>query len=144
MAERNFLARVDAIRKDLAALVVESAKETLRRAIHDGWHEGKMVHHPAASTFADGLATRSCYELTFDALRAGLKDFVTVTDNEIAGAIRLFLEHTHNLAEGAGAAGLAGLLKLAPRLSGKRVGVILSGGNIDAPILRRVLDGTIQ
>jgi threonine dehydratase len=112
-------------------------------AIHDGWHRGEPVSKDSADTFADGLATRSCYELTFPALLEGLADFVTVSEAEIAAAIRLLLRTTHNLAEGAGAAGLAGLCKLAPRLKGKRVAVILSGGNIDAETLRRVLNREI-
>lgn len=108
-------------------------------AIHDGFHRGEPVSKDAARTFADGLATRSCYALTFPALCEGLADFVTVTEAEIADAVRLLLRTTHNVAEGAGAAGLAGLRKLAPRLAGKRVGIILSGGNIDAETLRKVL-----
>jgi threonine dehydratase len=58
--------------------------------------------------------------LAFEPLRAGLADFVTVSEAEIAEAIRILLEPTHNLAEGAGPAGLAGLRKLAGRLAGKR------------------------
>ena len=61
----------------------------------------------------------------------------------IAEAIRLLLRTTHNLAEGAGAAGLAGLLRLRETLSGKKVAVIVSGGNIDAATLRRVLQNEI-
>ena len=108
-------------------------------AIHDGFHAGESVSKDSADTFADGLATRSCYDLTFPALCEGLTDFVTVSEADIAEAIRRFLRTTHNLAEGAGAAGLAGLCKLAPRLEGQRVGIILSGGNIDADTLSRVL-----
>ena len=112
-------------------------------AIHDSWHAGRMLSRDAAVTFADGLATRNAYELTFPALRAGLTDFVTVTDSEIAAALRLLLGTTHSLVEGAGAAGLAGVSKLRERLVGARVGIILSGGNIDAETLRRVLVGEI-
>ena len=93
----------------------------------------------SADTFADGLATRSAYEMTFGpAARAG--GFVTVTDAEIAEAMRLLLRTTHNLAEGAGAAGLAGLMRLGDELAGKRVGIILSGGNIDRATLARVVN----
>src|SRR2546425_741821 len=81
--------------------------------------------------------------LPFPALREGRAGFVTVTEGEIAEALRLLLRTTHNLAEGAGAAGLAGLLKLRDTLAGKTVGVVLSGANIDAVTLRRVLDGEI-
>lgn len=108
-------------------------------AIHDSWHAGAIVRRDRADTFADGLATRQPYELTFGALREGLAGFVTVSDAEIARALRLLLRTTHNLAEGAGAAGLAGLLALAGRLAGQTVGIVLSGGNIDAATLRRVV-----
>jgi threonine dehydratase len=112
-------------------------------AIHDGWHAGAPVTRERAETFADGLATRACYEATFAPLRAGLRDFVTVSDAEIAEALRLGLRTTHNLIEGAAATGLAGLRKLAPRLAGKTVAVIFSGGNIDAATLRAVLTGAL-
>jgi threonine dehydratase len=98
---------------------------------------------PSANTFADGLATRRCYELTFDALCDGVTDFVTVSDAEIANALRVLLETTHNLAEGAGAAPLAGLFKLRERLAGKSVAIVMSGGNIDEAVLRRVLNREI-
>ena len=112
-------------------------------AAHDSWHAGRPLKYDSAHTIADGLATRSAYELTFPALQAGLADFVTVSEAEIAAAIRLLLQTTHSLVEGAGAAGLAGLLKLRERLRGQRVGIILSGGNIDAETLRRVLNREI-
>jgi threonine dehydratase len=112
-------------------------------AIHDSWHAGRVVEGAAAATFADGIATRKPPALTFPALLDGLAGFVTVSEAEIAEALRLLLSTTHNLAEGAGAAGLAGLLKLRASLAGKRVGVILSGGNIDAETLRRVLEREI-
>ena len=108
-------------------------------AIHDSWHAGHPVSRDSADTFADGLATRNTYALTFPALRSGLAGFVTVSEGEIAAALRLLLRATHNLAEGAGAAGLAGLIRLRDRLAGKTVGVVLSGSNIDAATLRRVL-----
>jgi threonine dehydratase len=112
-------------------------------AAHDSWHAGKPVPKDSADTFADGLATRSVYAMTFGALRQGLAGFVTVTDGQIAEAIRLLLRTTHNLAEGAGAAGLAGLLGLRNVLAGKRVGIIVSGGNIDRATLARVVNGEI-
>ena len=108
-------------------------------AIHDAWH-GAPRGEATAKTFADGLATRGVYELTFDTLRAGLAGFVTVTERELSAAVRALLETTHNLAEGAGAAGLAGLFALRDRLAGKRVGIVLSGANIDRATLLRVLD----
>jgi len=112
-------------------------------AIHDSWHAGRPVTHDSADTFADGLATRQSYALTFPALLQGLAGFVTVSETEIADAVRLLLRTTHNLAEGAGAAGLAGLRRLSGELAGCEVAVILSGGNIDAPTLRRVVSGEL-
>lgn len=112
-------------------------------AAHDSWHAGQPLATSRADTFADGIATRSTYALTFPALLAGLADFVTVTDSEIAAALRLLLRTTHNLVEGAGAAGLAGLLKLRHELDGQRVGIVLSGSNLDSDTLRRVLSGEI-
>lgn len=107
-------------------------------AIHDSWHRGERVTTPRADTFADGLATRSTYDGSFPALKAGLAGFILVDDAAIAAAIRLYLSVTHNLAEGAGAAGLAGLQELAPQLAGKTVAVILSGANIDLATLHKV------
>jgi len=107
-------------------------------AIHDSWHKGRPLTGYTANTFADGLATRSVYELTFPALREGLAGFVKVSEAAIADALRLLLRTTHNLAEGAGAAGLAGLLALRESLAGKTVGICISGGNIDQETLRRV------
>lgn len=108
-------------------------------ASHDAWHAGRPVSLERADTFADGLATRSSYALTFPALLEGLEDFVTVSDGEIADALRLLMRTTHTMVEGAGAGGLAGLLKLRDRLANQRVAIIASGGNIDEATLLRVL-----
>jgi threonine dehydratase len=112
-------------------------------AIHDSWHAGRPLSKPSAATFADGLATRSTYALTFEALREGLAGFVTVSEAEIAEAVRLAHAATHTLVEGAGAAGLAGLLKLRDALAGKTVGIVFSGANIDRATLGRVLAGEL-
>ena len=112
-------------------------------ALYEGWRAGRPVVLERADTFADGLATRSCYELTFEALRAGLSGLVLATEAEMADAVRLVLRTTHNLAEGAGAASFAGLRLLRDRLAGRKVAVVLSGSNIDADTLRRVVNGEI-
>jgi threonine dehydratase len=112
-------------------------------AIHDSWHAGRPVTRDSADTFADGLATRQSYALTLPPLARGLAGFVTVSESEIADSVRLLLRSTHNLAEGAGAAGLAGLRRLSAELAGREVAVILSGGNIDAETLRRVVTGEL-
>jgi threonine dehydratase len=124
-------------------VAVYGVQATGASAIHDSWHAGERKAIPRADTFADGLATRATYDLTWDALREGLAGFVAVSDAAIADAIRLMMRTTHNLAEGAGAAGLAGLVALRDRLAGKTVAVVLSGANIDAETLRRVLAGEL-
>ena len=129
-----------ALRPGLPVYAVQAAGAC---AIHDAWHLGRPVSKPSADTFADGLATRNTYPFTFGALREGLAGFVTVTDAEIAEAVRLVLSTTHTLVEGAGAAGLAGLLKLRETLAGKTVGIVLSGANIDRETLARVLAGEL-
>jgi len=128
------------LRPDLKVYGVQAERAS---AIHDSWHEGRPIAKETADTFADGLATRNVYDLTFPPLRQGLAGFVTASEGEIGEALRLFLRATHNLAEGAGAAGLAGLLKLRDTLAGRTVGVVLSGANIDTVTLRRVLNGEI-
>ena len=125
-----------ALRPGLPVYAVQAAGAS---AIHDAWHRGEPVAHPSADTFADGLATRNTYPFTFGALREGLSGFVTVTDAQIAAAMRLVLQTTHTLVEGAGAAGLAGLLLLRETLAGRTVGIVLSGANVDLATLERVL-----
>ena len=112
-------------------------------AIHDSWHARTRQTRDHASTFADGLATRATYDLTWEPLRDGLTGFVKVPDRAIAEAIRVLLRTTHNLAEGAGAAGLAGLYALREELAGKTVAIVLSGSNIDGETLRRVICGDL-
>jgi len=92
---------------------------------------GHVVTTPTADTLADGIATRVPDEKAFDCIRRGVSRIVQVSDQEIAEAIRITWTDTHNLAEGAGAAPLAAALMERERLSGKRVGLVLSGGNID-------------
>ena len=91
------------------------------------------------NTVAEGLATRVPFENTQRIMRKFLDDFVLVEDDAIDAAVLLLLEHTHNLAEGAGAASLAAALKLKPRLAGKNLVLVMSGGNLSVEQLRRVL-----
>jgi threonine dehydratase len=112
-------------------------------AIHDSWHAKERLTRPSAETFADGLATRATYDLTWPTLRDHLAGFVAVTEAQLADAIRVLLRTTHNLAEGAGAAGLAGARALRETLAGKTVAIVLSGSNLDAATLRRVMTGEL-
>lgn len=102
---------------------------------------GHPVPTNSARTFADGMACRDPQADAFDIIKAGAARIVAVSEDEIAEAIRLYYTATHNLAEGAGAAPLAALMKEKDRYSGKRVGLILSGGNIDMPVLAQILRG---
>lgn len=121
------------------ALEVYGVQAAGAPALHNSWHARERLTTPRVDTFADGVATRATYDLTFPALLAGLTDFVTVTDAEIAENLRTILSVTHNLVEGSGAMGLAGARKLRDKLAGKRVGVIFCGANIDSETLRRIL-----
>jgi threonine dehydratase len=112
-------------------------------AIYESWKAKKPLTIPTCDTFADGIATRSAYEMTFPPMLEGLAGFVTVSDAQIAEAMRLLMRTSHNLVEPAGAAGLAGVFKLRAELAGKKVAVILTGGNVDAATLRRVVEGQI-
>ena len=103
------------------------------------WRNGTRVVSDKAETFAEGMATRVTFDLTFDILRRELDDIVTLSEEEIAEGVRLALRTTHNLAEGAGAAPLMAAMKRRGELAGKKVVGVMSGGNIDAATLRKVL-----
>jgi threonine dehydratase len=97
-------------------------------AAHRSWREGRLVEDKM-ETFAEGLATRTAFELPQQILRQWLDDFVLVSDDEIRAAQATMIESTRNLVEAAGAAPLAAALRLSDQLTGKRVALILSGGN---------------
>lgn len=102
---------------------------------------GKPIPTATARTFADGMACRDPQPEALAIVLKGAARVVCVSEAEIAEAIRIYHTTTHNLAEGAGAAPLAALLQERSRYGGKQVGLILSGGNIDMPVLAQVLSG---
>jgi len=106
------------------------------------WRSRTRVVGDTAATFAEGMATRVTFDLTFSFLQRELDDIVTLTEDELAAGVRLALRTTHNLAEGAGAASLAAAVKLRAQLAGKRVIAVMSGGNLDAAKLKWVLEGS--
>ncbi|MFH2110755.1 MAG: threonine/serine dehydratase [Candidatus Bathyarchaeota archaeon] len=108
-------------------------------SVYLSWKSGKLESTSSAKTIADGLATRQAFELPTRILRELVDDFVLVSDDEIARAIKLYVEKVHTVAEGAGAATLAAAAKMRDRLQGKKVGLILSGGNITLENLLRCL-----
>ncbi len=117
--------------------VVSAAAQTARLSVE----AGRLVETPSAHTFADGMAVRVPVQEAMDIYGPGAERFVTVSDAEVADAIRLYFRLTHNVAEGAGAAPLAALKQERERMAGKKVGVILCGGNIDTAWFQEVLAG---
>jgi threonine dehydratase len=102
---------------------------------------GRLVETETARTFADGMAVRVPVQAAFDIYSRGADRIVAVSDDEVADAIRAYFTDTHNLAEGAGAAPLAALMRERERMAGREVGVILCGGNIDADWMAEILAG---
>ena len=102
---------------------------------------GEVRETNSASTFADGVACRVPAKEALDVIRRGADRIVKVSEDEIADAIRIYYSDTHNLVEGAGAASLAAAAKENDRVRGSRIGLVLTGGNIDAPIFQTILKG---
>lgn len=101
-----------------------------------------VVNAPSAHTFADGVATREPHADAVDLICRGAARFVQVSEDEIAEAMRIYFDATHQIAEGAGAAPLAALLKERGKMANKNVAVVLSGGNIERARFLQVLGGT--
>ena len=117
---------------------VIGVQSTQAPAMQLSWSSGTAVSADM-NTVAEGLATRVPFANTQRIMRKYLDDFVLVEDGAIEEAIVLLLEHTHNLAEGAGAAALAAAIKLKHRLADRNVVLVMSGGNLSVDQLRRVL-----
>ena len=107
-------------------------------AAYQSWRDGRMVEIPS-HTWAEGLSTGTAFELPQRIMRRLLDDFVLVSDEELKAAVRSLLERARIVVEGAGAAPFAAALALKDRLAGRRVALILSGGNISIAQLRSVL-----
>jgi threonine dehydratase len=102
---------------------------------------GRLVETASARTFADGMAVRIPVQAAFDIYATGAERIVAVSDDAVAEAMRLYFRATHNVAEGAGAAPLAAAMQEKALNTGKRIAVILCGGNVDTDVFRTVLDG---
>ena len=107
------------------------------------FRERRVVEAPSRTAIADGLACRTPNAQAMEVIWEHIARIVEVTEAEIAHAMRTYYQDTHNLAEGAGAAALAGALKEMNILHGKRVGIILTGGNVDREIYEEVLAGRL-
>ena len=119
--------------RDLLGLKTEvvGVQSTLAPSYALSFAAGNVVRTNSSDTLADGLATRVPDPDALAIILKGASHIVQVSDDEIASAMRIYWTDTHNLAEGAGAAALAAALQEKSKLQGKRVGLILSGGNID-------------
>jgi threonine dehydratase len=107
-------------------------------AAYLSWKERRLAEATMETT-AEGLATGAGFELTQSILWEQLDDFLLVSDEELRQAVRFYLEEIRTMAEAAGAASLAGAIKMKERLQGKKVALILSGGNISVAQLREAL-----
>lgn len=125
----------EAVNPSTKVVAVQSAQAP---AAYETWKARKPVESQMR-TIAEGLATRSSYELPQSILRARLHDFLLVDDSELEAAVRTYVERCHVLAEHAGAAALAGAIKAKERLLGKKVALVLSGANITLEQLSKAI-----
>ena len=102
---------------------------------------GKVVPHEAGTRIADGLACRLPVAEAVEVILKHVDRFIEVTEDEIRSAMRAVYEDTHNVAEGAAAASIAAVIKDRDRIAGKRVGAILTGGNVDREVFLDALNG---
>jgi threonine dehydratase len=103
----------------------------------------KIVEAPSNTAIADGLACRKPNPQAMEVIWTNVARILQVPDSAIAEAMRAFYEDTHNLAEGAGAAALAAALQEKDKLEDKRVGIVLTGANVDREMYERVLSGAL-
>jgi threonine dehydratase len=99
----------------------------------------KLVTHAVSTRIADGLACSTPNATALEHILHGVERIVRVTDDETEAALRACFADTHNVIEGAAAAGLAAVLRDRAVVAGRRIGLVLTGGNIDTPVLARVL-----
>lgn len=109
-------------------------------AMHEALLTNKLVQLNKVETFADGIAVKRTHASTFEVLKKHLSRILIANDEEIAEAILTILEYTRVLTEGAAAVSLAVLDQIKPEIKGKKVGIVLCGGNLDVQLLNRVLD----
>ncbi len=121
-------------------LTVIGVQATGAPIVRDSWEKRELLAYDSQDTFAEGLATRVAFELPAKVLWGGIDDIVLVSDADMRRAILTLLETHRMLAEGAGAAALAAARNLAETLRGKKVAVVLSGGNLTLDALRVALD----
>jgi threonine dehydratase len=109
-------------------------------AVADSWRARKLIRKDEMSTFAEGLATREAFAMPAQMLWGTVDDIITVPDALLKQSMATLMETTRVVAEGAGAAGLAGAYSQREQLAGKKVAVIISGGNVTLDLVRTVLN----
>jgi threonine dehydratase len=110
----------------------------------DSFRAGRVIAAPVTTVLADGMACRVAEQEALEVVRREAEDVVAVSDDEVAQAMRALFSDTHNVAEGAGAAGLAAAMQQRGRLAGRSVGVVVTGGNVDSDLFARVLSERIS
>ena len=136
----GLIAARDALRLRTRIVGVVAAQAN---AYAQSFRAGRAIETATASTIADGMAVRVPVPAALAAIRRGAHDVVEVSDADIESAMRAFFDDTHQVVEGAGAAGLAALLRARDR-HGKRIALIASGGNVDRDLYTRVLAGLAE
>jgi len=134
ISARNMLG----LKTDVYGVVSEQAA-----AYAISFKNGTPTNTNSANTFADGMAVRVAHPDAVDYINKGAAGVFTVSEQQIADAIAIYYRTIHNIAEGAGAASLAALLANKEKFAGKRVGIVLSGGNIDTDKYLTVLGGGV-
>jgi len=132
----GMLAARDALGLKTEVVGVVSAHAT---AYAQSFSARRPIESSVSTNLADGMACRTPEPAALARIWQGVDRIVPVTDDEVAAAMRLLFECTHNTSEGAGAAAVAAATKEIPRIAGRRVAVILSGGNIDRDVFAAVL-----
>ena len=130
------IAARDALRLKTQVVGVVSTEAAAAKLSFDA---GAIRETASADTFADGLAVRKPVPEAFAVYSAGAARIISVSEAQICDAMRIYYSDTHNLAEGAGAAPLAALIQERETMRGRKVGVILSGGNVDRSVYARVI-----
>lgn len=111
-------------------------------SVYRSWQAQRLIDTASCDTFAEGLATRTAFELPLSIIGDLVDDIVLVSEDELKQAIVLLLEKMHTIAEGAGAASTAAAIQLKDRLQGQTVVCVLSGGNLPLPTLQRIIAET--
>ncbi len=108
-------------------------------AYRESFMAGHAIESPVSTVLADGMACRTPVPEALEVIRREADDVIAVSDDEVGEAMRVLFTDTHNVAEGAGAAALAAAMQQQDRWRGKRVGIALTGGNVDASMFADVL-----